>query len=231
MKRKSIVQSLNAGMLICLVMAGCETPDPRPVTVSRRPTMPAAPLRTENKEVANLGSAAPATTPNAMESLPAPEFPASAAESTTPAVDNRESAVKQASFTDIKPAVPPTVPPTVPFSLPQAVSQVPVAENTSVSGSGRAENYANAGHAEDYSWLRGEVQYDHISKGWRLRYAGLDEADRWGGAVILISDSALDKLRDGQIIKVQGHMIDSENRKGTPMYRTESIAVMDGAGR
>ena len=218
MKRTSILQMFGAGLLGSVLVPGCETPDPRPASVYHRPPMPPASSHTDNKEVADLGSAAPATAPNAMESLPAPVFPPSEAESTAQAAETKEGIAKQADRAEAKPAMPPMA---GPDSTPP-VTQVAAVE---------AKPASSTGHAEDYSWLRGEVQYDHISKGWRLRYAGLDEYDRWGGAVILAADGSLDRLRDGQIVKVQGHLVESENRRGAPLYHADSIAVAETVNR
>jgi hypothetical protein len=59
-------------------------------------------------------------------------------------------------------------------------------------------------HAADYSWLQGQVEYSHLSKGWRLRYASVDSEDAYGGSVTLADSEFLKNLKDGQYIRVEG---------------------------
>src|SRR5699024_3491236 len=56
-------------------------------------------------------------------------------------------------------------------------------------------------HGPDYGWLCGRVEYSRLSKGWRLRYASVDEDDRYGGSVTLVPDPKLDILKDGQYVR------------------------------
>jgi hypothetical protein len=75
-------------------------------------------------------------------------------------------------------------------------------------------------HAPDYSWLRGQVEYSR--KGLRLRYATVDEDDPYGGSVTLTGSNALEQLKDGQEILVQGHLNEADAGR-TPGYRVESL--------
>lgn len=79
-------------------------------------------------------------------------------------------------------------------------------------------------HAEDYSWLRGEVEYSRISKGWRLRYSSVDEDDKYGGSVTLSGDT--EKLKDGMQVIVKGQFHDAASRGISPMYHADSIEVV-----
>jgi hypothetical protein len=80
-------------------------------------------------------------------------------------------------------------------------------------------------HADDYSWLRGEVEYSRISKGWRLRYASVDEDDKYGGSVTLSGDT--EKLKDGMHVVVKGQMHDPEARGISPLYHADSIQTVE----
>ena len=80
-------------------------------------------------------------------------------------------------------------------------------------------------HADDYSWLRGEVDYSRISKGWRLRYASVDEDDKYGGSVTLSGDT--EKLKDGMHVIVKGQMHDPEARGISPLYHADSIQPVE----
>ncbi len=85
-------------------------------------------------------------------------------------------------------------------------------------------------HADDYRWLRGQVQYSPFNKTWRLRYASVDETDRYGGSVTLMSDRDLDNnLKDGQYVNVQGGLVDPEGKGVAPAYRVESLQSLGKA--
>ena len=77
-------------------------------------------------------------------------------------------------------------------------------------------------HAEDYTWLSGEVQKVATTRGpgWRLRYAGLDEEDGYGGSVLLVAESRLlEDLQDGQRVRVTGRLLNPEEHfAGTPFH-------------
>jgi hypothetical protein len=135
-------------------------------------------------------------------------------------------------------------------SAPKAASAVPVAASSAPAlsvdepsprrrkvGYPRSESLAQRrsfvditasgsfGHAEDYTWLRGEVEYSKLANGWRLRYASVDESDTYGGSVTLTG--AVGKLTDGQHVYVRGQLHDPESRKPSPAYRVDSIEVVD----
>lgn len=81
------------------------------------------------------------------------------------------------------------------------------------------------GHAADYTWLCGQVQYSRLSKGWRLRYAGVEETDAYGGSVTLVDDGRLANLKDGDVVRVQGHLENVSERSIAPHYVIHSVEV------
>jgi hypothetical protein len=83
------------------------------------------------------------------------------------------------------------------------------------------------GHAADYSWVSGQVQILRLSKGPRLRYASIDEADPYGGSVTLVEDSRLAGLSDGQYVRVSGHLLNPEVSAIAPPYRIDSIQPIE----
>jgi len=96
------------------------------------------------------------------------------------------------------------------------------------------------GHAEDYSWLQGQVEYSCLSKCWRLRYASVDEEDCYGGSVNLIENELLHKLKDGQQVRVQGRLTKvadvqqaggtttfADGKNITPHYRVDSLRPVE----
>lgn len=78
-------------------------------------------------------------------------------------------------------------------------------------------------HAADYSWLVGELQFVHVRKAWRLRYASVDEEDRYGGSVTLTEMGTMDNFTSGQMIRVEGQLMDPESREPSPAYRVRTI--------
>jgi hypothetical protein len=78
-------------------------------------------------------------------------------------------------------------------------------------------------HAQDYSWLSGQVQYSRYHQSWRLRYASVDEDDQYGGSVTLVDDGKLGELKDGAYVKVRGRMVNPEARTAAPPYEVDAV--------
>jgi hypothetical protein len=83
------------------------------------------------------------------------------------------------------------------------------------------------GHAPDYSWLSGQVEYSRILTAWRLRYASVDESDRYAGSVTLVENGHVGYLRDGEYVRVEGHLVNPSADRSAPAYRIESFKVID----
>jgi hypothetical protein len=83
------------------------------------------------------------------------------------------------------------------------------------------------GHAADYSWITGQVEYCHITKEWRLRYTSVDEMDQYGGRVVLVENHHVSLLQDGQYVKVHGHLVNQDAVANGPIcYRIESFETV-----
>jgi hypothetical protein len=85
-------------------------------------------------------------------------------------------------------------------------------------------------HAKDYAWLRGRVEYSRLSKGWRLRYASVDEDDRYGGSVTLADGSHLRALKDGDLVEVRGRLADPAADAASPLYQVEGLVKARPSG-
>jgi hypothetical protein len=83
------------------------------------------------------------------------------------------------------------------------------------------------GHSDDYSWVAGELQYSHLSKAWRLRYASVDEEDKWGGSVTLVCDRPSAEFKDGTCVRVRGHIDEAAAKSTAPPYQVESVQVIE----
>jgi hypothetical protein len=77
------------------------------------------------------------------------------------------------------------------------------------------------GHAADYSWVQGEVQ--RTRKGWRLRYASLDETDTYGGSVTLADDPQLSQMKEGDVYRIEGRLQNPESHFSAPTYVVKEI--------
>jgi hypothetical protein len=79
-------------------------------------------------------------------------------------------------------------------------------------------------HAADYSALVGELHYSPAKDQWRVRYASIDEEDRYGGSVTLQGGTvALKQMHTGMMVRVQGRLIDPESRDVSPTYSVRDI--------
>src|SRR5205823_800535 len=88
---------------------------------------------------------------------------------------------------------------------------------------------AGFGHAEDYSWLTGELQYIRARNVWRLRYSPPDQEDRHGGAVVLVTDGLPSGCQSGQIVRVEGQLVNPESDEARPPYWVRSLQVLKPA--
>jgi hypothetical protein len=83
------------------------------------------------------------------------------------------------------------------------------------------------GHAQDYAWLMGKLQYSRFNKTWRLRYASVDEVDPYGGSVTIVDDLRVAGLKDGQYVRVEGQLLNPELKSIAPPYEVNSIQPLD----
>ena len=84
----------------------------------------------------------------------------------------------------------------------------------------------NHAHAENYGWLIGELQRVHApAHQWKIRYAGLDEHDEWGGSVVLAPDARLDQCNNGDQVYVEGEILTARPSLylSGPLYRLRTI--------
>ena len=86
-----------------------------------------------------------------------------------------------------------------------------------------------ASHANDYSWISGELKHYDISNVWRLRYSPAGEHDRYNGSVTLMGAGSLSKFKDGELVRVTGHLADAESSAPNPVYVVDSIQPVAGS--
>lgn len=160
----------------------------------------------------------------ALKSMP-PAETTSSAKSIEPADDVPVAPTKPMPKPKNEPAPRPVEPTWVetakvePVHVDAAPSVVPVPEDVKPAFVASANGYA---HAADYAWLAGELQYSK-GKGWRLRYASVEETDDYGGSVTLMEDSRLETLKDGQMVKVRGRVVNADGKSIAPSYKIEAV--------
>jgi hypothetical protein len=82
------------------------------------------------------------------------------------------------------------------------------------------------GHAPDYSWLRGELQFMAEEHAWRIRYASVDEDDQYGGSMTLVDCGPMTNYSSGQKVRVGGHPNDSDPKDASTTYKVTSISPL-----
>lgn len=82
------------------------------------------------------------------------------------------------------------------------------------------------GHdADNYSWLRGIIEFDPQRKVWHLTYSqSPDDNDKYGGEVTLKNPEHFRFLRSGQAVSVEGEFDPAQrDRLGKPVYEATQI--------
>ncbi len=204
-------------------------------------------LGVNNSVEARPGSPAPprpATTPYASWNVERPLAlaPAPSPAPTTPAP---VPAVPPPVSTELLPPPPPVV---------ETAGQAPVVVRTSVGVApsspdvvpvqqavhiGRESSWpgpapeapaaAQLGHAPDYAWLVGELQYLQTHHAWRLRYTRPGDEDRYGGTVTLTGDNLPAGCQSGQLVRVEGHLINPDASEPRPAYWVGGLRVVKPA--
>jgi hypothetical protein len=89
------------------------------------------------------------------------------------------------------------------------------------------------GHAEDYSWITGQLFYVHADGGvWVLRYASVSEEDRYGGSAVLAPAVNMKNYREGDLVSVNGEVLDqgrASRHLGGCLFRASSIDLIERA--
>jgi hypothetical protein len=133
--------------------------------------------------------------------------------------------------------------PPVPVTVTPGVASMPVTVYSSPAASAAPYAYAKpaasppvsardqVGHEHDYSWITGFLYYVHTDGGrWVLRYADLDQVDRYGGSVVLAPGTDMANYREGDLVRVHGKVL-SEGRAsrslGGALFRVDVIEMVE----
>jgi hypothetical protein len=81
-------------------------------------------------------------------------------------------------------------------------------------------------HTPDYTGLTGELYYLKAQQCWTVRFASVDEEDRYGGSVTLTDLGTMAEFQSGQMVRVEGHMADLESHEPCPKFQVQSIHLV-----
>ena len=80
------------------------------------------------------------------------------------------------------------------------------------------------GHANNYQFVVGQVY--QFRRSWRLRYTAVESDDKYGGSFTLIGDN-LENLKDGQMVRVEGLVLPSDDRVAGSRYQVNRVEVLE----
>lgn len=101
------------------------------------------------------------------------------------------------------------------IEVPNAKDQAVVPQNVEIE----------FGHGPNFETVTGQVH--SFRKTWRLRYAPIGQEDPLGGSVLLEGGEELNKLRDGQQVRIRGTLLPSTDRSSPPRYRVQAVEALD----
>jgi hypothetical protein len=84
-------------------------------------------------------------------------------------------------------------------------------------------------HAADYAWLVGKLTYIESRGAWWLRYAPADQPEQYGGAVTLVGDEFTAECKNGQIVRIEGNLVNPASTEPRPPYWVKKIEVLRAA--
>lgn len=79
-----------------------------------------------------------------------------------------------------------------------------------------------AGHAGDLRWLVGELTRNRGR--WGVRFG--EANDRHGGHLVLLDPGHMDGLRPGQLVRVEGALVEPGPHEVEPSYRVRALVVV-----
>ncbi len=158
--------------------------------------------------------------------------------SSTPTASNREQPMANQQVSTALPPAPPR--PTglaikelrkskvVPASATVAVPERPAQPkpSTDMATAIRVGSATGYGHAPNYSWLTGRLEFSQIERQWKLRYIPIDGAtDAYGGSVVLSDAAQLKGFEANDFVTVVGGVDSGSRAAGSfaPLYNIEQI--------
>ena len=81
-------------------------------------------------------------------------------------------------------------------------------------------------HSPDYRCLTGQVEHARTANEWRLRYASVDEEDRYGGSVTLVNAGPTTEFQYGRLARVEGELVRPDAPGLKPEYRVRTLKLL-----
>ena len=81
-------------------------------------------------------------------------------------------------------------------------------------------------HAPDYGWLVGYLERNAGRNAWSVRYSSAAADDRHGGSLVLINPGPMSGFRAGQLVRVEGQLIDPLPMELKQAYRVRAIQLL-----
>lgn len=82
---------------------------------------------------------------------------------------------------------------------------------------------SSGAHHSEYHWLVGVLEHGPEVGTLSVRYASSHEADRYGGQLVLVAPSPILGYRIGQMVRVQGHVVQDQLRTEYQVERIETL--------
>jgi len=86
------------------------------------------------------------------------------------------------------------------------------------------------GHAPDYKWVTGVLDYHQKGGFWTLRFADSGDDDPWGGKVRLLADDHLTGFASGDVVYVEGELLAPRSAAESatyPPYRITDVRPVE----
>ena len=104
-----------------------------------------------------------------------------------------------------------------------AAKTAPVEDSTPPAANADVTAQPRFAHDPNYHRLVGVLEYSKIQDAWTLRYASVEEEDRYGGSVTLHGSGPMNAFKNRQVVRVEGHLINPDSQQIRPAFQVESI--------
>lgn len=104
-----------------------------------------------------------------------------------------------------------------------AAKTAPVEDSTPRAANADVTTQPCFAHDPNYHRLVGVLEYSKIQDAWILRYASVEEEDRYGGSVTLHGSGPMNAFKSRQVVRVEGRLINPDSQQIRPAFQVESI--------